>query len=126
MSHLIYFLSKLEKREILRIVKLVINSFIAGILEIMSLASLIPLLHVVLKNDLENSNTNLFGNLYHYIDSYFPQLNNIFYACLFFIIIFIVKNTFIFLFFRSHVIFAKYLEVKFSYYIIDMCIKKKF
>ena len=126
MGHLIYFLSKLEKREILRIVKLVINSFIAGILEIISLASLIPLLHVVLKNDQENSKTNLFGNLYYYIDSYFPQLNNILYACLFFIIIFIVKNAFIFLFFRSHVIFAKYLEVKFSYYIIDICIKKNF
>lgn len=126
MSHLIFFISKLEKREVFKILKLVINSFIAGIMEIISLASLIPLLHVVLKSDQKNSQNNLFGNLFSYIDSYLPQLNNIFYACFFFIIIFIIKNTFIFLFFRSHVKFAKYLEVKFSYYIIDMCIKKNF
>ena len=79
MGHLIYFLSKLEKREILKIIKLVINSFVAGILEIISLASLIPLLHVILKNDQDNSKTNLFGDFYYYIDSYLPQLNNIFY-----------------------------------------------
>lgn len=126
MGHLIYFLSKLEKREIIKIIKLVINSFIAGILEIISLASLIPVLHVVLNSDQKQSESNLFGNLFIYIDSYLPQLNNIFYACFLFIIIFVIKNTFIFLFFRSHVRFAKYLEVKFSYHIIDMCTKKDF
>ena len=70
MSHLIFFISKLEKREVFKILKLVINSFIAGIMEIISLASLIPLLHVVLKSDQKNSQNNLFGNLFSYIDSY--------------------------------------------------------
>ncbi len=126
MSHLIFFLSKLNKKEILKVCQLVFNSFLAGILEIISLASLIPVLHVVLKDDQESSKDDLFGNLFNYIDSYFPLLNNIIYACLFFIIIFFIKNTFIFIFFRSHVKFAKYLEIKFSYYIIDMCVKKNF
>ena len=71
MGHLTYFLSKLEKKEIFKIAKLIINSVVAGILEIVSLASLIPVLHVVLKSDLENSQSNLFGNLFFYIDSYF-------------------------------------------------------
>lgn len=126
MNHLIFFLSKLNKKEILKVSQLVFNSFVAGILEIISLASLIPVLHVVLKDDQENSKDNLFGSLFSYIDSYFPFLNNIIYACLFFIIIFFIKNTFIFIFFRSHVRFSKYLEIKFSYYIIDMCVKKNF
>ena len=126
MGHLTYFLSKLEKKEIFKIVKLIINSVVAGILEIVSLASLIPVLHVVLKSDLENSQSNLFGNLFFYIDSYLPELNNIYYACLLFIIIFLIKNIFIFLFFRDHVKFSKYLEVKFSYYVIDLCIQKNF
>ena len=93
-------------------------------MEIVSLASLILILHVVLKSDLENSQSNLFGNLFFYIDSYLPDLNNIYYACLLFIIIFLIKNIFIFLFFRDHVKFSKYLEVKFSYYVIDLCIRK--
>ena len=126
MGHLTYFLSKLEKKEIFKIVKLIINSVVAGVLEIVSLASLIPVLHVVLKSDLENSQSNLFGNLFFYIDSYLPDLNNIYYACSLFIIIFLIKNIFIFLFFRDHVKFAKYLEVKFSYYVINLCIKKNF
>ena len=126
MGHLTYFLSKLEKKEIFKIVRLIINSVVAGILEIVSLASLIPVLHVVLKSDLENSQSNLFGNLFFYIDSYLPELNNIYYACLLFIIIFLIKNIFIFLFFRDHVKFSKYLEVKFSYYVIDLCIQKNF
>ena len=76
MGHLIYFLSKLEKREILKIIKLVINSFVAGILEIISLASLIPLLHVILKNDQDNSKTNLFGDFYYHELSFFLISNN--------------------------------------------------
>ena len=126
MGNLIFFLSKLDKREILKIIQLVFNSFIAGILEIISLASLIPLLHVVLRNDNQSSRDDLFGNLFTYIDGYLPQLNSIIYACLFFIVIFCTKNIFIFLFFRSHVRFAKYLEIKFSYYIIDLCVKKNY
>ena len=126
MNHLIFFLSKLNKKEILKVCQLVFNSFVAGILEIVSLASLIPVLHVVLKDDQENSKDGLFENLFNYIDSYFPLLNNIIYACLFFIVIFFIKNTFIFIFFRSHVKFAKYLEIKFSNHIINICIKKNF
>lgn len=91
MSHLIFFLSKLNKKEILKVCQLVFNSFVAGILEIVSLASLIPVLHVVLKDDQENSKDGLFENLFNYIDSYFPLLNNIIYACLFFIVIFLLK-----------------------------------
>ena len=95
-----------------------------GILEIVSLASLIPVLHVIIKDERQSSEGDLFTNLIKFIDTYLPQLNNIIYACLF-IIIFFIKNLFQnFLFFRSHVKFSKYLEIKFSNYIINMCIKK--
>ncbi len=126
MEHLLFFLSKLDKREIFKICQLIFNSFMVGILEIISLASLIPVLHVILKDDREASKGDLFVKLLNFIDTYLPQLNNITYACIFFIFVFFIKNIFVFLFFRSHVRFAKYLEIKFSYYIIDMCVKKNF
>lgn len=126
MKHLLFFLSKLNKKEIFKMSQLILNSFITGILEIASMTSLIPLLHVILKAENEPTEGDLFKKLFNFIDMYLPQLNNIIYACLFFIIIFFIKNLFIFIFFRSHVKFSKHLEIKFSNYIINMCIKKNF
>jgi len=126
MKHLLFFLSKLNKKEIFKISQLILNSFITGILEIVSMTSLIPVLHVVLKVENEPPESDLFKKLFNFIDMYLPQLNNIIYACLFFIIIFFIKNLFIFIFFRSHVKFSKHLEIKFSNYIINLCIKKNF
>ena len=121
MKHLLFFLSKLNKKEVFKICQLIFNSFMTGILEIVSLASLIPVLHVIIKDERQSSEGDLFTNLIKFIDTYLPQLNNIIYACLFFYCsIFFIKNLFIFLFFRSHVKFSKYLEIKFSNYIINI------
>ena len=76
-------MSKLERKNF-KIAKLIINSVVAGILEIVSLASSNSVLHVVLKSDLENSQINLF--IFILIVN-LPDLNN---TC-FFIIIFLLK-----------------------------------
>ena len=84
MKHLLFFLSKLNKREIFKISQLIYSSIFTGILEIVSLASLIPVLHIILKDRSKQSQGDLFINILNFIDKYLPQLNNIIYACLFF------------------------------------------